>query len=1093
MVKDPHLLLIGDSAGGLESIISLLDQSENLSDFAIVIKNQLSLDQKNALNKILSKRSDLQFKTVRTDQSINGGIIHLPPPGKEIKIINNKIKLYDPSGPKGSNSLIDHSLKISAENIPGIIGRYQILKNGKDRFFYLNKKESKSWGVHINKQSGNSQEFWKIVYEEDKKALSNAFLESKNKNKEIKIEFRTYDQDKNIQWKQLFARPSKLNDESTVWYCQFFDISQRKESEFKLKEQEALFQNFLKSFEGLTLKYRLYSDQSDEILYISPEVEAIHGISVEEAMKKPSSIWDQIYPEDIKKVQNKIQRSAKETQEYHVDYRIETKRGDEKWIRGYGKVNERKKEYVEWDIFTWDITKEKKSTLELEKKNAELNNILENSQDIICLANSDNYFIKVNRAATEILGYSAKELKSKPFTHFVHPEDRVHTKKEAVKALKSNGSLHFKNRYIAKDGQIVWLSWNSIIDKKNDLSYATARDITKDKSIELEREAIYRQSNLGTWDYDVINDMIFWSKNTKKVLGYVKAPSGIEQLTSLVKEGHFREELSETVKKAIKTGKSWDLETLFKIKGKGYRWIRSIGQPIIEEGRTLRISGTVQDIHDRKTTEISLSKLNSRQKDILDSISEAFFSLNDQWEVLYWNKVAEKMSGISENKMTGRNIWKTYPDSKWKDKFLECKRKEKKIIFEAYSYYWKIWCRVTVNPVNDGFSVFIQDVNDSVQYLNEIKAINERFELALQVTKDAIFDWNVNERQIKWNNAIVELTGYSFKELPKGLNQWLKKVEADKSGDVLMSLQTAFTSMKKKSWNAQFQASRKDGKEITIKVEGNILRNKEGKVIRMVGAARDISAQANSENQLKQLNKELVKKALELESSNEELEQFAYVASHDLQEPARMITSFMGLLKKNYGKKLDGKANQYIDFASNGGKRMRSMINDLLEYSRVGRKESKKTVVPLKEVVDEVKILQSRLLEEKKARIKCSKLPSINAQKSILVQLFGNLINNALKYSKEGTRPEIDISSKSSKHNIEIRVKDNGIGIAPKYHEDVFLIFKKLDKKKQEGSTGLGLAIVKKIVKKLEGNIYIESQEGKGSTFVILLPKSIKS
>ena len=235
-------------------------------------------------------------------------------------------------------------------------------------------------------------------------------------------------------------------------------------------------------------------------------------------------------------------------------------------------------------------------------------------------------------------------------------------------------------------------------------------------------------------------------------------------------------------------------------------------------------------------------------------------------------------------------------------------------------------------------------------------------------------------------------------------------------------------------------------------------------------------------NELKNVNKKL-------QTSNSELEQFAYVASHDLQEPLRMITSFLTQLEKKYNNQLDDKAKQYINFALEGSARMRNIILDLLEFSRVGTHEEEKELLDTNEIVEETKMLLRKLIEEKNATITYKELPTILAYRSPMVQVFQNLISNSLKYAKTDEAPIIEISAKDLKHEWQFTIKDNGIGISKAYYDKIFVIFQRLHNQKEYSGTGMGLAIVKKIVESFGGKIWLESEEGKGSTFYFTLPK----
>lgn len=246
---------------------------------------------------------------------------------------------------------------------------------------------------------------------------------------------------------------------------------------------------------------------------------------------------------------------------------------------------------------------------------------------------------------------------------------------------------------------------------------------------------------------------------------------------------------------------------------------------------------------------------------------------------------------------------------------------------------------------------------------------------------------------------------------------------------------------------------------------------------------KDISGRKQSEERLKKMNRELA-------LSNSELEQFAFVASHDLQEPLRMITSFLSQLEKRYGDLLDDRAKKYIYFASDGAKRMRNIILDLLEFSRIGRTTEDKQMVSLDALLDEVVSLNRKLIQEKKAKVHWDVgLPELYTFKSPLRLVFQNLINNGLKYQTKGRVPVINIRAKEKEESWHFTVADNGIGIDPEYFDKIFTIFQRLHNKEEYSGTGVGLAICKKIIENLDGEIWVTSELGKGSEFHFLLPK----
>ena len=252
---------------------------------------------------------------------------------------------------------------------------------------------------------------------------------------------------------------------------------------------------------------------------------------------------------------------------------------------------------------------------------------------------------------------------------------------------------------------------------------------------------------------------------------------------------------------------------------------------------------------------------------------------------------------------------------------------------------------------------------------------------------------------------------------------------------------------------------------------------------------KDITDRIVAQMELNELNIHLEKIAHDLKASNSELEQFAYIASHDLQEPLRMVTSFLAQIEKKYNDVLDEKGKQYIHFAVDGAKRMRQIILDLLSFSRVGSFEGEPELIDLNEIMEEIVYLFQQEIEETSATIRYNGLPVIHSFRSPLRQLIQNLIGNAIKYQRQGIKPIIVVQAEEMSDHWKFMIKDNGIGIEPEYYDRIFKIFQRLHNKEEYSGTGIGLAIAKKIVTALGGEIWIEQNRGSGSIFNFTIPK----
>jgi PAS domain S-box-containing protein len=376
----------------------------------------------------------------------------------------------------------------------------------------------------------------------------------------------------------------------------------------------------------------------------------------------------------------------------------------------------------------------------------------------------------------------------------------------------------------------------------------------------------------------------------------------------------------------------------------------------------------------------------------------------------------------------------------------------------------------------------------------EIELENERefLKSMLENLSDAIIACDESGKLILSNHAARVLHGKDILDTPPA--EWNDSYEIFDT-DGTSKLKTEDIPLYK-AWkgatiiNQEIIIKREDGTSRIVLSSGTPIITATGRKLGAVIVMKDITEIRSNEKELLKLSQELETRAKKLEVSNEELEQFAYVASHDLQEPLRMITGFLNRLEIKYAQVLDEKAKEYIFYASDGAKRMRQIILDLLEYSKVGSYEDKKQLIAVDQVLKNVSILNRRIIKEKKADITWSEMPQIYFQETPLQQIFQNLISNAIKYHHPDRNPEIRIDYEETKDSWVFSIKDNGIGIEKSYLEKIFIIFQKLHPKDLYEGSGIGLAICKKIVDKYGGKIWVESTTNEGSTFYFSLPKS---
>ena len=271
-----------------------------------------------------------------------------------------------------------------------------------------------------------------------------------------------------------------------------------------------------------------------------------------------------------------------------------------------------------------------------------------------------------------------------------------------------------------------------------------------------------------------------------------------------------------------------------------------------------------------------------------------------------------------------------------------------------------------------------------------------------------------------------------------------------------------------------------DGSEIQVQFESNLIHN--GHVTGFRSILTDVTELKRTREALQQANNGLAHSKLELQ-------QFAYIASHDLQEPLRMVISYLTLLEKRYGDRLDADGKEFIEFAVSGGKRMRELIDDLLEYSRIESRSKPFVLVDMKRVVGNTIRVLKVPIDESNADIIIEPMPTIMGDGSQMQQVMQNLISNSLKFHGP-ERPVVRISAIEGRKEWTFSVKDNGIGLNVEYADKIFQMFQRLHAQEQYTGTGVGLAITKKIVERHGGRIWVESEEGKGATFFFTIPNT---
>jgi PAS domain S-box-containing protein len=460
-----------------------------------------------------------------------------------------------------------------------------------------------------------------------------------------------------------------------------------------------------------------------------------------------------------------------------------------------------------------------------------------------------------------------------------------------------------------------------------------------------------------------------------------------------------------------------------------------------------------------------------------------YLAVNNAWEEFF---------GIARDRFLGKQVDDLYPGAPWVAEEHRAMDEELWMAPGSQSYEIKIATRTGGSRSTiyhkatffgpdgkvAGLMGTIIDVTGRKKAKRALRESEERFRQTFELAASGIAHVDLDGRFLRANRALCRILGYSAEELA---GKSVKEVSHADDRGITDAERTRMRDGGLDAVHFEKRYLRKDGQAVWVDLTVALVRDAERRPLYEIAVFDDITERKTAEANLRAAHDELAR-------SNAELEQFAYVASHDLQEPLRMVASYTQLLGKRYGSKLEGDAQEFMAYIVDGAARMKQLIEDLLAYSRVGTHGKDFKPVRLEAALQRARANLRAAIAESGVHITHEVLPEVEGDESQLAQLLQNLIGNAIKFRGEA-KLAVHVSCSEQENEYAIAVTDNGIGIEPQYFGRIFMVFQRLHDKGQYPGTGIGLAICKKVVDRHGGRIWVESAPGKGSRFVFTLPK----
>jgi PAS domain S-box-containing protein len=686
----------------------------------------------------------------------------------------------------------------------------------------------------------------------------------------------------------------------------------------------------------------------------------------------------------------------------------------------------------------------------------------------------------------------------------IHPDDRVRVSAAFHAALESDADGIFEAEYrvVWPDLSVHWMGAKGRVSfTGEDQSSRPVRlvgiqiDRTARKAVEMALEesrnrlqAIFDNMVEGLVVRDRTGRVLHANPAYRRLHGIPECAAvepDLENLELASPDGRVLPRSEWPSSRALRGEWLRDVEHSFRRTDRDYeRVVETTTAPIRDEhGNPAQIVITFRDITERKRAEAALRFANERFHTLADNISQFVWMANSSGDVHWYNKRWYQYTGAGQKESVGlgwlnfihplhaQRVLKSLQaalaaGTPWEDTYP--------IRSSTGEYRWFLSRAMPIQgAVGEAGTWFgtNTDITEQRETAAELERLNRSIKMAHLGSKSGAWEWDIEREVLMWTEEYRRVFGLA-PDTPASLARLFEIVHPDDREGVRQRVGECLRS-KEAEFRLEFRIIKSDGVH-WIESRGQMMRDERGRPVRVSGIASDITERKNLETALIQ--------------SNEDLARFAYVSSHDLQEPLRIMSSFCTLLERRNRGKLDRDSEQFIDYIVSSAARMMQMVNDLLQYSRVTNDESTPTAVDINEVLEAALNNLQRAIHESGATIVPGRLPVAAGKPGLLVRVLQNLIANSLKYRSPDRKPEVRIDAERCGTFWKFRVTDNGIGFDMRYAAKVFMIFQRLHGQGDYAGSGIGLAIVKRIVERHGGHVGVESEPGKGSSFWFTLP-----
>ncbi len=918
--------------------------------------------------------------------------------------------------------------------------------------------------------------------------------------------------DGHIIWISLAVRCVRHADGKVNYFVAVFDdISERKQAEHALHEQQvnltALIENTDSSIWSVDTNYRL-------LIGNSTFLENVRLARGRELLPGESALYDDLPPAVLEEWRGYYDR-ALQGERFNIEIATRFSNVPHQIEYRFNPIRESDGRITGVTVLGRDITRRKHAEQALVDSNAKLELLFDILPVGISILDREHRVVKQNQALEKILDITAEGLARGDYHHrqYLRADGDPMPPTEFASSRVSRGepeAMNVETGVVKENGEVVWTNVSAVAGPFADWStIIVTTDITERKHAEKalrESEekfnALFHNAPLQGIIYRLVRDaqgeIVDWEITDANPLG----AASLEQAASALIGKRACELYGiqvmkpylETCRQVVASGQPKQFETYFQTNDRHYMSAVFLADP--EHYANIAV-----DITDRKRAEYALRESERFARSVLNGLTTHIAILSETGKIINVNRAWSNFANANQGDPNRIGIGVNYlamcelaidPYANAMalgiHAVLNGSQPEFTLEYPCDSPEERRWFMARVSRFEDGGPIRLIVAHTDVTQLKlsaeALRESQEQLKSIAENSRDGINMLNLRTgKYVFMNPAQIALTGFTAEELNNfPAEEAIARVHPDDRAIPIEQQQGIAAGQTLSPTEYRWQV--KSGEYRWFSDSRGLIRDAKGNPVALVGISRDITERKQAEEEKSQLLEEL-------QRSNAELQQFAYVASHDLQEPLRTITSFAQLLDKRYQDRLDQNAREYIEFVVTGANRMQEMINDLLAYSRVGSRGKAFNRTDCERALGIVHANLRVAIQESAAILAHDPLPTVMADEGQLILLFQNLISNAIKY-RGSSSPLIHVSAKRVTEGEQAEwlfaVQDNGIGIEPQYYERIFAIFQRLHTRAEYPGTGIGLAICKRIVERHGGKIWVASKLGQGSTFYFTLP-----